>query len=153
VQIGEEKLERALRGAHTRERDQQQRLRWIAWVAGSYALDVLFLALFWAAGTVAGGVPLAYAAVGIAVCAATYAWTASGRNLKLRDPSLTMLQIGTAMLLQIGLVAAAPQLAFPILANLFTVFAFGMSWVRVRDAAVVWTLGAVALGGLFYAFG
>lgn len=149
----EEKLEKALRSAHTRERDQKQRLRWIAWVAASYALDVLFLAVFWAAGTVAGAVPLAYAAVGAAVCAAAYAWTASGRNLKLRDPSLTTLQICTAMLLQIGVVAAAPQLAFPILANLFTVFAFGMSWVRVRDAALVWSLGAVALGGLFYASG
>ena len=44
VLASEEKLEKALRSAHTRERDQRQRLRWIAWIAASYALDTLFLA-------------------------------------------------------------------------------------------------------------
>ena len=149
----EEKLEKALRSAHTRQRDQKQRLRWILWVSASYAVDALFLVLFWFAGTVALGVPLAYAAVGIVICAGAYAWTASGRNLKQRDPSLTMLQIGTAVVLQVGVVAAAPQLAFPFLANLFTVFAFGMTWAPVRQAAMVWTLGVLAVGALFYATG
>jgi diguanylate cyclase len=153
VLASEEKLEKALRSTHTRERDQHQRLRWIGWIAGSYALDAVFLALFWSAGTVPGGVPLAYAVVGAAICGANYVFTASGRNLKLRDPSLTLAQIGMAVLLQIGVVAAAPQLAFPVLANLFTVFAFGMSWVRVSDAVLAWTFGAAALGGLFYGFG
>jgi diguanylate cyclase (GGDEF)-like protein len=153
LQLSEERLEKALRSAHTRERDQRQRLRWIGWVAASYAVDALFLVLFWVAGTVAPGVPLAYAAAAAVICAAAWGVTASGRNLRLRDPSLTMQQIGTAMLLQVGVVAAAPQLAFPMLANLFTVFAFGMSWVRVRDAALVWTLGAAALGALFFGVG
>jgi diguanylate cyclase (GGDEF)-like protein len=153
LQVSEERLEKALRSAHTRERDQRQRLRWIGWVAASYALDALFLVLFWAAGTVALGVPIAYAVVGTLICGATWAATASGRNLKLRDPSLTMLQIGTAVVLQVGVVAAAPQLAFPFLANLFTVFAFGMTWAPVRQAAMVWTLGVLALGALFYATG
>lgn len=153
MQVSEERLEKALRSAHTRERDQRQRLRWITWVAASYALDALFLALFWAAGSVAPGVPLAYAVVGAAICGSTWALTASGRNLRLRDPSLTMLQIGTAVLLQVGVVAAAPQLAFPFLANLFTVFAFGMSWAPVRQAALVWTFGVMALGALFLAMG
>lgn len=149
----EEKLEKALRSTHTRERDQRQRLRWIGWVAGSYALDALFLALFWAAGTVAYGVPLAYAAVGAVICGGVWALTASGQNLRLRDPSLTMMQIGAAVLLQIGVVAVAPKLAFPFLANLFTVFAFGMMWAPVRQAAMIWTFGVIALGALFYAMG
>jgi len=153
LQVGEEKLEKALRSAHTRERDQRQRLRWIGWVAGSYALDALFLALFWTAGTVPAGVPLAYAVAGAAICGATWAVTASGRNLRLRDPSLTMPQIGAAVLLQVGVAAAAPQIAFPMLANLFTVFAFGMTWAPVRKAAAIWTFGVIALGVLFYAMG
>ena len=153
MQIGEEKLEKALRSAHTRERDQQQRLRWISWIAASYALDALFLALFWAAGTVAAGVPLAYTVFAALICGAIYAWTASGRNLRMRDPNLGMPQIAAAVVLQIGVVAAAPQLAFPFLANLFTVFAFGMTWAPVRQAAMVWSLGVVALGMLFYAMG
>jgi diguanylate cyclase (GGDEF)-like protein len=153
LQVSEEKLEKALRGAHTRERDQRQRLRWIGWVAVSYALDALFLALFWAAGSVGPGVPLAYAAAGAAICGSAWALTASGRNLRLRDPSLTLPQIGTAVALQIAVVAAAPQLAFPFLANLFTVFAFGMTWAPVRQAAIVWTTGVAALGALFYATG
>ncbi|HET9733720.1 MAG TPA: GGDEF domain-containing protein [Burkholderiales bacterium] len=149
----EEKLEKALRSTHTRARDQQQRLRWTAWTASSYALDTLFLALFWQVGTIPASVPLGYGLAGAAVCGTVFAVLASGRNLRLRDPNLGVPQIGAAVLLQLAVVAVAPQLAFPFLANLFTVFAFGMTWAPVRQAAVVWSLGVLALGALFYAMG
>ena len=145
--IAEEKLEKALRSAHTRARDQQQRLRWTAWTASSYALDTLFLALFWLVGTIPAAVPLGYGLAGAAVCGTVFAVLANGRNLRLRDPNMGVPQIGAAVLLQLAVVAAAPQLAFPFLANLFTVFAFGMTWAPVRQAAVVWSLGVLALGG------
>jgi len=47
----------------------------------------------------------------------------------------------------------APQLAFPFLANLFTVFAFGMASTTVRQSVAVWSFGAAALGVLLYAVG
>jgi diguanylate cyclase (GGDEF)-like protein len=153
LQVSEERLEKALRSAHTRGRDQKERLRWTGWTASSYALDTLFLALFWMAGTVEARIPLAYGLAGAGACGAMFAMLATGRNLRLRDPNIGMPQIGVAVLLQLAVVAMAPQLAFPFLANLFTVFAFGMSWARVRDSIVVWSFGVLALGALFYAYG
>jgi diguanylate cyclase (GGDEF)-like protein len=153
VQLGEEKLERAVRVAGTRGRDQTRRLRWTLASASSYAVDTLFLALFSAAGTVAPSLAIAYGAAAAAICAAAYAVTASGLNLRARDPNLAVPLMIVAVALQFGVVAVAPQVAFPFLANLFTVFAFGMIWITLRQSVVVWTVGALATGVLFYAVG
>ena len=153
MQIADEKLEKALRSTHTRERDQLQRRLWTAAIAASYALDTLFLWLFWSVGTIPANLPLAYGLAAAAICAATWAAIASGLNLRFSEPSLGMPQIAAAVLLQIAVVAMAPQLAFPFLANLFTVFAFGMASTTVRQSVAVWSFGAAALGVLLYAVG
>jgi diguanylate cyclase (GGDEF)-like protein len=76
--------------------------------------------------------------------------TSTGLNLKARDPSLVEPLVLLAIALQLGIVFAAPQIAFPFLANLFTVFAFGMIWLTLRDSVVVWTLGIAGTGAVFY---
>lgn len=153
MEVSEEKLESAVRDAQTRARDQARRQRWAAGIAGSYAVDTVFLALFAAADTIALAVPLAYGVLAAAISVAAYAVTASGINLRARDPNLTapLTSIGVAM--QLGVVAAAPQIAFPYLANLFTVFAFGMIWMSVRQSVGVWAIGVAATGALFYVMG
>jgi diguanylate cyclase len=153
VQAGEQREAKALRGAQTRARDQRQRLRWTAATAASYAMDALFLGLFAAAGTVPGLVPLAYGAAALAVCGAAWLLVATDVNLRFRDPSMTVPLIASAVLLQVAVVALAPQIAFPFLTNLFTVFAFGMLWLSPRQSVYVWTLGALALAALVYGEG
>lgn len=153
MQLSEEKLEKAVRAAQTRGRDQDLRLRWGAGIAASYAVDTLFLALFAAAGTLPGAVPLLYGAAAALVCAGSWALTATALNLRFRDPNLTAPLTAAGVALQLGVVAMAPQVAFPYLANLFTVFAFGMIWMTPRQSVAVWTLGAMALAALDYAVG
>jgi diguanylate cyclase len=153
VLIGEDRLERHLRSAHTRGRDQRRRLRWNAATAASYGVDTLFLGLLAGQGTIPGRVPLAYGAAAALVCLANFAVTASGLNLRFRDPSLTAPLMTYAVALQLAVVALAPNIAFPMLANLFTVFSFGMLWLSPRQSLAVWTLGAIASGALFYAAG
>lgn len=149
----EAKLDEAIRARRAQQRDQRLRLRWTGATAASYAVDALFLGLFAAAGTIPAAIGIGYGLAGAAVCLASWAITASGLNLRLRDPNLTepLSMIGAA--LQFAVVAAAPQIAFPYLANLFTVFAFGMIWLSVRESVVIWSLGAVATGVLVYAKG
>lgn len=147
----EEKLEAAIRARKAGDRDQRQRLVWIGVTAASGAVDTLFLALFAVAGTISGTVALAYGAAAGAFCAGTYALTAGGWNLKARDPNLTEPMTILAIAMQLGVVLAAPQIAFPFLANLFTVFAFGMIWLSLRDSVVVWTLAIAGTGTVFYA--
>jgi diguanylate cyclase (GGDEF)-like protein len=147
----EEKLEAAIRARKSRDRAQRQRLVWYGMTAASYAVDTLFLALFAVAGTIPGIVAPVYGAAAAVICGGVYAATASGWNLKLRDPSLvepTMI-LGVAM--QLGVVLAAPQVAFPFLANLFTVFSFGMIWLSLRDSLAVWSLGIAGTATVIYA--
>jgi diguanylate cyclase (GGDEF)-like protein len=147
----EEKVETAVRERNSRDRDQRQRMAWFGMSAASYAVDTLFLALFAAAGTISGTVAPAYGAAAAAISAGTYAATASSWNLKSSDPSLVVPLSILGIAMQLGVVLAAPQIAFPFLANLFTVFAFGMIWLPLRDAVMVWTLGIAGTAAVFYA--
>jgi diguanylate cyclase (GGDEF)-like protein len=146
----EEKPEAAVRERNTRDRAQRERIAWIGMTAASYATDTLFLALFAVAGTLSGTVAVTYGAAAAAISAGTYWATASGWNLKLRDPSLVkpLNILGIAM--QLGVVLVAPQIAFPFLANLFTVFAFGMIWLPLRASIALWALGIAGTAAVFY---
>jgi diguanylate cyclase (GGDEF)-like protein len=149
----EERLDESLRAARTQEREQRRRRRWTLGSSASYALDTVFLALLAEAGVLGAAVAGAYGAAAAAVCAAQYFVYARGWNLYARDPNLTEVFILIAVALNLGVVAAAPQIAFPFLANQFTVFAFGMLWLSLRDSIMVWTLAALGLGLTLFATG
>ena len=147
----EVKPDAAAKERKSRDGAQRQRIAWVGMTAASYAVDTLFLALFAVAGTISGTISLAYGVAAAAISAGTYALTASGWNLKLRDPGAVEPLTILAIAMQLGVVLAAPQIAFPFFANLFTVFAFGMIWLPLRDSAVVWTLGSAGTAAVFYA--
>jgi diguanylate cyclase (GGDEF)-like protein len=143
-------LERAVRKRSAQQRDQKQRLWWAASTASSYALDVLLLVLFVFAGTIPGSAVTVYAAAAALVTVVQFAMYASGANLRFRDPSLAAPLVVAGVAVQLALVAVAPQVAFPFLANLFTVFAFGVIWMSLRASAIVWALTFVATGAALW---
>ncbi len=147
----EEQPEPAVRELKKRGQAQRERIGWTGMAAASYATDTLFLAFFAAAGTVSGMIAVAYGIAAAAISAGAYAVTASGWNLKLSDPSLIkpLNVLGIAM--QLAVVLAAPQIAFPFLANLFTVLAFGMMWLPPRASIALWALSSVGTAAVFYA--
>lgn len=145
----DKELDGALQAAATLERDQQRRMRWNIATGASYALDALALAAFAALGTISAVVAAGYAAGGAAIVVGALLVTRAGWNLKARDPSLVGPLVILAVALQLGVVAAAPQIAFPFFANVFTVFGFAMLWLSVRDSLVVWTLGVAGVGAVF----
>ena len=146
-------LDQELRVGGTQFRARRQRIRWISATAASYGVDALFLALFAALGTIPLQIPLYYALAAAAICTFAYLSFAKGWNLRYRDPNLTEPLILVAILMQLGVALAAPQVAFPFLANLFTVFAFGMLWLSLREAVAVWSLGVFGAAVVFYAVG
>ena len=143
-------LERADRARQTRERAQRERLRWVGAIALSYTIDVVFLALYAGAGTVPAYVALAYAGAGIAFCLGYALIVMLGWNLHLRDPSMMTPGVLWGVLAQLLVVTLAPQITFPYIVNLFTVFAFGMLWLRMRAAVAVWTLAMIGTGAVLY---
>jgi len=144
------KLERALRGERLGQRERRQRLRWTASTASSYALDGLFIGLFVAAGAIPARALCVFAAGAVAICALTFTLYWTGWNRKLGDPSVVWLQVVAGVAIELSAVALAPRAALPLLANVFTVFAFGMIWLSLRAAIVIWLLTGIAVGALLW---
>ncbi len=145
----DEKLLAAVEARTVERRGQRQRMAWLRGTAASYAADTVFLALFAFAGTVPAAVAMLYGAGAALVTGIVYAATASNWNLRLRDPSMVLPSNVAAIALQFGVAFAAPQIAFPWLANLFTVLAFGVVWMSLGASGAVWAL-CTALGGWFF---
>jgi diguanylate cyclase (GGDEF)-like protein len=146
-------LEKAVRASQAHERDRKQRLRWSASTAASYALDVLLLGLFVLAGTVPASAFYAFTAGAAAICAAVFALYANRWNLHFRDQSVIWPQTVAGAALHLMVVALAPQVAFPALANLFTVFAFGLIWLSLRESVLIWSLTVAATGAVLWSAG
>jgi len=149
----EDKLDRALRSGSDQDRLRRRRLRWVASTAASYGVDTLFLGLFAVTATIPAAIPLWYGIATAIVCFAAYLAIAKGWNLAYRDPNMTEPLILVAIVLQLCVAIAAPQVAFPFLANLFTVFEFGMLWLALRNAVAMWSLGVFGTGIVFYLAG
>lgn len=146
-------LERAERARKAQARDQKQRLGWAAGSGASYALDVVLLALFVVVGTLQWNAVFVYAGLAAAVVLAQMALYASGANLRFNDPSVTAPFVVAGVAVQLTLASIAPQVAFPFLANLFTVFAFGAIWMSVRASVLIWTLTLFATGAVLWSIG
>ena len=149
----EEQFDQALRVGGTQVRARRSRLRWIYATAASYATDALFLALFAAMGTIPMQIPAVYGAAAAVVCVSAWLAFARGWNLRFGDPNMTEPLILFAIAMQLGVAVAAPQVAFPFLANLFTVFSFGMLWLTLAKAVGVWTIGVFGTGFVYYLVG
>jgi diguanylate cyclase (GGDEF)-like protein len=150
---GEARLEKAIKASHAKARDQKQRLLWTASTGASYFVDAVFLGLFVLAGTASATVFYFFVAGAAAVCAATYAVYATGLNLRFRDQNVIWPQTAAGVALHLTVVALAPQLAFPVLGNLFTVFAFAFIWLSVRNSILLCALSCVAAGAVLWASG
>ena len=147
----DEELDQAMRQSQRLARDRSRRMGWVGAIAASYLADAVFLALFCVAGTIPMRVPVAFGA-GAATIVGLHYWAyASGWNLKFRDPNLVVPLMVASFAMQLGVFALAPQLAFPLLANLFTVFAFGVIWLTVRASVVVWAVGSGLTGIVLFA--
>ncbi len=146
-----EPIESALKASRDDARARSERLYWIGATAASYAVDTLFLALFALAGIIPGIISLCYGLAAGFICATTALAQLKGWNLRARDPSLTEPLILIALALQLAVVWFAPQIAFPYLSNMFTVLAFGMISLTVRESLVIWSLGVAGTGVVLYA--
>jgi len=147
---GDQHHEPALKASSDDARALRRRLAWAGAIAASYALDALFLGLFALAGVVSGALVASYAAAAAAICGLTVLAYRRGWSLTSGGAELAEPQIVAALALQLAVVWAAPQLAFPWLCNIFTVFAFGMISLSVRESLVIWSLVVAGGGAVLY---
>lgn len=147
---GEAKLEKAVRAATAKTRDQRQRLLWAGSTSASYALDAALIGLFVLAGTIPAPVFFLFLGGAAAVCLATYVLYSTGWNLKFSDQNVIWPQTAAGVALCLMVATLAPQAAFPFLANLFTVFAFGFIWLSVRNSLLLWAVSSLATGAVLW---
>ena len=95
-------------------------------------------------GTIHLRVPILYGGAGLAECAIAYSLFNTSLPQHFRDEHLTLPRFVISCVIQMLCIALVPQLAFFFLATLFLVFGFAALGLRVRHAAAVWALVALA---------
>lgn len=131
------------------DRDRSRRLYRVMLVGAigvSYLVDTLVLGAFALAGTIEPWVVASYGLAGFAHVAlfASIQWYCDVEDTS--DPQLVRWQMGYAMLVQIGGMAAVPQLAPLFIGTIFLVFAFGSLRMELRQALASWSFAFLGIG-------
>jgi diguanylate cyclase (GGDEF)-like protein len=143
---------RALVGTLTpdvlRRRASQRREMYVA-QAVSYSLGGLVLLIYSYAGTVPIIIPSSYFLCGLTLTGFFAVLSETHVNDRFEDHYLTIFQIACNVALQLGFLAAAPEIGYAFLSVLFLVFGFGALRMTSRQAVIAWTLTALGLAPIF----
>jgi diguanylate cyclase (GGDEF)-like protein len=143
---------RALVGTLTpdvlRRRASQRREMYVA-QAVSYSLGGLVLLIYSSAGTVPIIIPSSYFLCGLTLTGFFAVLSETHVNDRFEDHYLTIYQIACNVALQLGFLAAAPEIGYAFLSVLFLVFGFGALRMTSRQAVIAWTLTALGLAPIF----
>jgi diguanylate cyclase len=121
------------------------RLRSTLYGAIDYAVTVAVLFIFAAIGTIPLHVPEYILYIAIVLNAIFIGGIASGLTKRLRDPSLTTLQVSAALAANLFGVALAPQIAYMFVINMFVPLAFASLHFSTRQFLVTGILLALGL--------
>lgn len=127
-------------------RRQRARINALGISAASYALDTLWLLLFWVADVLPLMIPVAYGALTALTCGVVLIVYLRGWSRRLADPSLTLPQTTVGYALQIAGLVFAPQVGVFFLMNMLIVSAFGALTMSVRKFAWSWLVVGAATG-------
>ncbi len=123
------------------DRDKSRRLYRVilVWAIGvSYLIDTLVFSAFALAGTISWGVVSAYGLAGlghVAIFTLVHWYGDVERSL---DPQLVRWQVSYSLLVQLGGMAMAPQLAPVFIGITFIVFAFASLRMTLKPALLAW---------------
>ncbi len=132
---------------------QRERRRVLALASVSYGIDCLWMAWLWHLNVVPAALPLVYAAAaGLASCMFLLL-IARNWNLRLRDPSMTVLQTGFAYALLVAGLLLAPQAGGLMLLTMFIVAAFSALAMTLRQLVLAWLLVSAASALSIFVFG
>ncbi|MGB0127682.1 MAG: ATP-binding protein [Rhodocyclaceae bacterium] len=128
------------------------RIKMVAAVGCSYAVDSVMLTLFAIAGTVAATVPIAYATAGLGhvLLFGLLHWT--GISEKSSNPHLVAWQVAYGVAVQLMGLTLAPTITSYFLSIIFIVFGFAMLRLSYKQALLMWILACAATGAVLIAF-
>jgi diguanylate cyclase len=129
------------------------RLRTTVFAAADYAINILILFGFAAVGTISYEVPQRFLAVALAVNAAFVIVIAGGFTRRLRDPSMTALQVYAACGINLYILLLAPQITYMAMVNLFVLLSYGSLHFSQRMFLFTWFGLSCAIGFLLRVVG
>ena len=130
-------------------RRARQRRQIQGMIAASYLVDGLILLLYARAGTIAEPIGPAFTAAGLLTVACYLMLSETGFTERFKDHYLVAPQLFVGMLLMLVFTYVAPQVGVMFLCTLFLVFNFGSLRSSPKESALLWTIMAAGLAGLF----
>jgi diguanylate cyclase (GGDEF)-like protein len=127
-----------------RERRQIQGM-----IAASYVVDALVLLIYAHAGTIPAMIGPAFAASGLASVAGYLVLSETGFTERFQDHYFVTPQLIVSTAIMLTFTYFVPEVGVLFLCTLFVVFNFGSLRATPRQTALVWTVTALGLAGLF----
>ncbi len=115
----------------------------------SYSLGASVLWLYSYAGTISIIVPSAYFLCGLTVIGFFAVLSETNFSDKFEDHYLTVFQVVSHVVIQLGFLLAVPKIAFAFISVLFLIFGFGALRMTSRQATITWTLATTGLIAVF----
>ncbi|MBI5264663.1 MAG: GGDEF domain-containing protein [Bradyrhizobium sp.] len=129
----------------------RQRRQILAGIALAYFIDALILSIYARAGTTSAWVGPAFAATAILYWLIGLVVSETGFSDRFRDHYLTMPQALVNMAIMFAFASLAPEVGVVFVTALFIVLGFGSLRFRPQQAAAMWLIMTLGLGGLFLA--
>ena len=126
-----------------------QRRQIQAMIAGCHVLDGMVLLIYAYAGTIPVTLGPAYALCGLTLIALYVLGSELGFHERFKDRYLVAVQSAANMVNLLVFTYVAPEAGILFLCNLFVVFGFGALRTSARQTALIWTVMAFGLAGLF----
>lgn len=130
---------------HVSPRRLRQRRQVFAIHAVGYTLTTAVLLVYWRAGTVPIEIATGYLLAGLALTGMFVILSENGVNDRFRDHHLTIVQVLGHILLQLGFIAAAPQIGVAFLSRLFVAFGFGALGMTSLHSVIAWMVTTVGV--------
>jgi diguanylate cyclase len=130
-------------------RRAKQRREIQAMIAASYVIDALVLTIYAYAGTIPATIGPAFAACGLASVAFYLVLSETGLTERFSDHYFVVPQLIVSTALMLAFTYIAPEVGVMFLCALFVVFNFGSLRSTPSQTAIVWTVTALGLAGLF----
>jgi diguanylate cyclase len=134
---------------HLLKRRLAHRRQTLALQVASYALGASVLLIYAHAGTIAALIPSAFFLCGVILIGIFAILSETHINDRFEDHFLAVFQVGGHVVVQLGFLLAAPQIGYAFLNVLFLIFSVAALRMTPRQAAIAWTLTAVAVVQIF----
>ena len=130
-------------------RRARQRRHTLAIQVVSYALGAAVLLVYAYAGTISPIIPAAFFLCGTTLIGIFAVLSETHFNDRFQDHFLTVYQVSTHVVIQLGFLLAAPEIGYAFLNVLFLIFAVASLRMTSFQALIGWTITALGVAPIF----